>query len=63
MFPVYVASSFLPFFWIFSDLKEGDSCLVGMCLVYLTLDALLALYGDGSTVPLGSPVYGYISDI
>ena len=31
-----------------------------MCLVYITLDALFALYGDNSTIPIESPIYGYI---
>ena len=43
--------------------KRRGFLLSGMHLVYITLEALLAPYGDNSTVPLESPVYGYISDI
>ena len=34
-----------------------------MCLVYITLDALLALYGDNSTIPIESSIYAYIGCI
>lgn len=34
-----------------------------MCLVYITLKVLLALYGDNSTIPIESPIYAYIGCI
>lgn len=34
-----------------------------LCPVYVTLKALLALYGDNSTIPIESPIYGYIGCI
>lgn len=43
--------------------KEGGLLSSVLCPVYITLEALLALYGDNSTIPLESPIYGYIDCI
>ena len=44
--------------------KEKRGVLImDMWFVYLILDALLALYGDDSAIPIEGLIYGYIGSI